>query len=201
MVLLLEPFKDVQNCKFVHYWTVEKASRKLDTYLGLHLVSVVTDEGSKQEILSRIAQTVGALSKLKTTWKDKDIALSSKIKMMRSLVISIFLYACETWTLTEELERKIQATDMECLRRLLDISYRDHVTNEEVRNNINHAIGPYEDLITTVRKRKLRWCTLAHNKINRTFKDNPTGHGTRRKKRRQTEKNGEIIKVYQNGPD
>ena len=123
MVLLLEPFKDVQNCKFVHYWTVEKASRKLDTYLGLHLVSVVTDEGSKQEILSRIAQTVGALSKLKTTWKDKDIALSSKIKMMRSLVISIFLYACETWTLTEELERKIQTTDMECFRRLLGSCY------------------------------------------------------------------------------
>ena len=26
-----------------------------------------------------------------------------------------------------------------------------------MRNSIRHAIGPYEDLITTVRKRKLRW--------------------------------------------
>ena len=79
-------------------------------YLG----SVVTDEGSKQEILYRIAQTIGALTKLKTIWKDKNIVLSSKIRLMRSLVISIFLYACETWTLTTELEKKIQATEMRC---------------------------------------------------------------------------------------
>ena len=40
------------------------------------------DEGSKQEILSRIAQTVGALSKLKTTSKGKNIALTSKIRLI-----------------------------------------------------------------------------------------------------------------------
>ena len=60
---------------------------------------------------SRIAQTVGALSKLQTLWKDKNIALSSKIRRMRLLVISIFLCASKTWTLTAELERKIQATE------------------------------------------------------------------------------------------
>ena len=75
---------------------------------------------------------------------------------MRSLVISIFLHACETWTLTAELEKKIQTTEMRCFRRLLGISYRDHVTNEEVGNRIRQAIGPYEDLHTTVKKRKLR---------------------------------------------
>ena len=71
-------------------------------------------------------------------------------------VISIFLYTYETWTLTAELENKIEATEMRCFRRVLGISYRDHVTNEEVRNRIRRAIGPYEDL-TTVKKRKLRW--------------------------------------------
>jgi len=117
----------------------------------------VTDEGSKHEILSRIAQTTGALAKLKVIWNDKNIALSSKIRLMRSLVISIFLYACETWTLTAELVKRIQATEMRCFRRLLGITYRDHVTNEEVRNRVKKAIGPYEDLLTTVKKRKLRW--------------------------------------------
>ena len=46
---------------------------------------------------------------------------------------------------------------MRCFRRLLSIPYRDHDTNEEVRSTIRHAIGPYEDRITTVRKRELRW--------------------------------------------
>ena len=74
--------------------------------------SVLTDEGSKQEILSRIAQTTGALTKLKTIWKDKNIELSSKIRLMHSWVISIFLHACETWTLTAELERTRYRNEM-----------------------------------------------------------------------------------------
>ena len=137
---------------------VRIGGQKLETVQSFkYLGSVVSDEGSKQEIMSRIAQTIGALTKLKAIWKDKNIALSSKIRLMRSLVISIFLYACETWTLTAELEKKIQTTEMRCFRRLLGISYRDHVTNEKVGNRIRQAIGPYEDLLTTVKKRKLRW--------------------------------------------
>ena len=50
---------------------------------------------------------------------------------MRSLVISIFLYACESWTLTAELEKRTQAFEMRSYRRLLNVSYKDHVTNEE----------------------------------------------------------------------
>ena len=46
---------------------------------------------------------------------------------------------------------------MRCFRRLFGISNRDRVTDYEVRNSIRQAIGPYEDLLTTVRKRKLRW--------------------------------------------
>ena len=75
---------------------------------------------------------------------------------MRSLVTSIFLYACESWTLTAELQRRIQTMDMRCYRRILHISYEDHVTNEEVRAKIQQAIGPHEDL-TIVKRRKLQW--------------------------------------------
>ena len=68
----------------------------------------------------------------------------------------IYLYACESWTLTAEIERRIQALEMRCYRRLLNISYKDHVTNEEVRNRIQNAIGVHDDL-TMVKKRKLGW--------------------------------------------
>ena len=64
-------------------------------------------EGSKPEILSGIAQTTAALTRLKPVWDDRSISLSSKIQLMRSLVTSIFLYACESWTLTAELQRRI----------------------------------------------------------------------------------------------
>ena len=79
--------------------------QKLETDTSFkYLGSFITDECSKPEIFSRIAQTTAALTRLKPVWIDKSISLSSKIRLMRSLVTSIFLYACESWTLTAEIK-------------------------------------------------------------------------------------------------
>ena len=75
---------------------------------------------------------------------------------MCSLVTSIFLYACESWTLKAELQRKIQAMEMRCYRKILHISYKDHVTNEEVHTKVQQAIGSHEDLLTIVKRCKLK---------------------------------------------
>ena len=77
---------------------------------------------------------------------------------MGSLVVSIFIYACETWTLTAELQRRLQTMEMRCYRKILSISFKDHITNKEVHNRIKQAIGPYEDLLTMVKRQKLKWC-------------------------------------------
>ena len=101
-------------------------------YLG----SVITDEGSNPRIFSRIAQTTAALTRLKPVWNGRSISLSSKIQLMRSLVASVFLYACESRTLTAELQRRTEAIEMRCYCKILRISYKDHVTNEEVHAKI-----------------------------------------------------------------
>ena len=75
------------------------------------LGSVITDEGFKPEILSRVAQTTAALTRLKPVWIDTSISHTSTIRLMRSLVTFIFLYACESWTLTAEFQRRIQAME------------------------------------------------------------------------------------------
>ena len=96
-----------------HFWFLFK-------YLGV----IISNEGSNPEILSMIAQTTAALSKLKIIWRDKNISLVSKAKLMRTLILSTFRYVCESWTVTAELERRIQALAMRCYRRLLN-----HMTN------------------------------------------------------------------------
>ena len=47
--------------------------------------------------------------------------------------------------------------EMRCYRKTQRISYKGHVTNEEVRAKIQQAIGPHEDLLTIVNRRKLQW--------------------------------------------
>ena len=49
--------------------------QKLETVTSFkYLGSVITDEGSKLQILSRIAQTTAALTRLKPVWIDKSLS-------------------------------------------------------------------------------------------------------------------------------
>ena len=106
-----------------HQWhqpVIKVNGQKLETVASFkYLDSVKTDEGSKPEILSRIAQTTAALTRFKPIWFDKSISLSSKIRLMRSLFTSIFLYACESWTLTAELQRRTQAMELQDTTHLI----------------------------------------------------------------------------------
>ena len=161
---------------------------KLETIQSFkYLGAIVTDEGSMPEICSRIAQTIAALTKLKIIWDEKNIDLSSKIRLLRSLVMSILLYSCQTWTLTAEIEEKIQTVEMRSFRRLLGISYKHHITNEEVRSRIQKVIGPYKELLSTVKRRKMKWyghVTRALGLAKTVLQGTVRG----REKERQTEK-------------
>ena len=66
--------------------------QKLETVTSFkYLGSVISDEGSKPEILSRIAQTTAALTRLKPVWNERNISLSSKIRRKNEQWVS-FLF-------------------------------------------------------------------------------------------------------------
>ncbi|XP_039403653.1 pulmonary surfactant-associated protein A-like [Mauremys reevesii] len=56
-----------------------------------------------------------------------------------------------------ELEWKIQIVEMRYFCKILGIAYFDHITNEEVHNIIIQCTGSYKDLLTTMKKSKLKW--------------------------------------------
>ena len=98
---------------------IKAGGQKLQTVTNFKYLGATIYAASKAEMLSRIAH-------------DQNITLRSKVRLMRTLIISILLYDCETWTLTIEIQRRIKAVVMRCYRRLLHISYKDHITNEIV---------------------------------------------------------------------
>ena len=60
--------------------------------------------------------------------------------------------------LTAQLKRRIQVREMKCYRKILHISYKDHVTNKEVCAKIQQATGPHKEKDPTIIKRcKLQW--------------------------------------------
>ena len=93
--------------------------------------------------------------KLENIWRSKEIVFKIKCKLYKSLVLSTLLYGCDTWTLYQELKKRISAFDTKAFRRLLQISYREHTTNVFVRAEIEKGIGHNTALLDIVLQRKL----------------------------------------------
>lgn len=92
--------------------------------------SIISEECSRKEVAQRVPHTSAAMAKLRLIWKG-NVSLKIEIRLLlHTLVFSIISYACESWTLTTELQRRIQAAEMSYHRRILGISYLAHVTNE-----------------------------------------------------------------------
>ena len=112
---------------------------------------------AKPEVMARTAPDLSAIARLKLMWADKGLKLVMKVKFMHSIIFSIFLYAFETWTLNADVECRINAMGIHCNRKILNISYQDHVPNEEACCIISEAICPHDDLLAIIKKHKLRW--------------------------------------------
>ncbi|XP_072039417.1 uncharacterized protein [Amphiura filiformis] len=119
-------------------------------YLG---ATITDDAKSVQEIKIRIAVATSSLANLKPIWRDKNISMAARMSLLRALVISVFLYGCETWTLNAEMEKRINAFEMNCMRRLLQVHYSTHTTNKQVRAMMESFIGEHEHLISIVKRR------------------------------------------------
>ena len=100
---------------------------------------------------------MSAMARLNRTWWSNTNSFTSKFKLHKSLLTSILLFGCETWTLLADSEYGIQAFETKCMRKLLYISYIEHKTNDWMRSKINLLVGPQEPLLATIKKWKLAW--------------------------------------------
>ena len=98
-------------------------------YLG----SIITDDGDVEiDIRSRIGQATSVFKRMDKVWKSNKISLKIKIQLYYSIVLSIAIYACETWKTLSKINQKLNAFHQRCLRKVLKITYLDRVTNEDV---------------------------------------------------------------------
>ena len=92
MEISAEKTKLMTNSASVILKEIKVKGQKLGTVTSFkYLGAVDSDDGSKPEILSRMAQATAGLTKLKPIWRDNNISLGPKLKLIRSLVISVCL--------------------------------------------------------------------------------------------------------------
>ena len=95
--------------------------------------------------------------RLNIIWTSKNIGFKVKCNLYRSLVISILLYGCETWTLMSNEENRIIEFENKTHRRLLEINYRQMKTNKYVNETIIKLVGKFEPLMSTIKRSKMSY--------------------------------------------
>ena len=53
----------------------------------------------------------------------------------------LLLYGCETWTIGETERKRLEAFEMWCYRRMMNIKWMNRITNEEVLGRIGERTG------------------------------------------------------------
>ena len=93
-----------------------------------------------------------AFWKLEQLWKSPHISITTKVKLFNTTCVTILLYGCESWVITQDMENKINAFATSCFRIMLNIKRIDHVLNTTVYSMTNTV-----PLIHLVRHRQLNF--------------------------------------------
>ena len=108
--------------------TLDGSSLKLVdkfTYLGSSVSS------TEKDIDTRLTKAWTAIEKLLIIWKS-DLTDKMKRSFFQATIVSILLYGCTTWTLTKQLEKKLDGNYTRMLRAILNKSCRQHPTKHQL---------------------------------------------------------------------
>ena len=119
-------------------------------YLGYMITS---DGKCITEIKKRIATAKDAFQKLSLILKNRNISMTTKFRVLKTSVWSTLTYGCECWTITSDIEKKIEAAEMWFIRRMLRISWAVKKTNVNVLREGNVQ----RSLLKTIRKRQMEF--------------------------------------------
>ena len=118
-------------------------------YLG----SLISEDGyCEKDIRARIGMGKSAFL-AKKILLTSNIGMELKKRIVKSTVWSVMLYGAETWTLTQAEKKRIEAFEMWVWRRMLKISWKEKISNDEVLMKI----GEQRNLLNIISQRKHSW--------------------------------------------
>ena len=113
------------------------------TYLGSSVSS------TEKDIDMQLTKAWTDIDKLSVIWKS-DLTDKMKRSVFQAAVVSILLYRCTTWTITKQLEKKLDGNYTRMLRAILNKCWRQHPTK--------HQLYGQQPLITkTIQVRRTRY--------------------------------------------
>ena len=72
------------------------------------------------------------MTSLDSILKSRDIALPTKVSLVKAMVFPVALYGCESWTVKKAERRRIDAFELWCWRRLLRVPWTARKSNQSI---------------------------------------------------------------------
>jgi hypothetical protein len=118
------------------------------------LGSTIEQEGDcRMEIGRRMSMGRAAMTGLSKIWKDRDISVATKSRLVKALVFPVMLYGCESWTTRKKERDRINAFEYWCWRRMLRIPWTAKRTNASIKEEIGAPLP----LMNVIIKQKLSY--------------------------------------------
>ena len=100
------------------------------TYLGSRVSSTEKDIGTR---LKKARTAIDSLAGIRKS----DLSDKMKCSFFQEAVVSILLYGCTTWTLTEQMEKKLDGKYTSLLRAILNKFWRQHPTKQQMYGHLH----------------------------------------------------------------
>ena len=93
---------------------------------------IIADGDCSHEIKRRLLLGRKVMSNLDSIFKSRDIALPTKVHLVKAMVFPVVMYGCESWTVKKAECRSIDAFELWCWRRLLRVPWTARRSNQSI---------------------------------------------------------------------
>ena len=77
------------------------------------------------------------MTNLDSVFKSRDITLPTKVHLVKAKVFPVVTYGCENWTVKKTEQRRIDAFELWCWRRLLRVPWTARRSNQSILKEIS----------------------------------------------------------------
>ena len=77
------------------------------------------------------------MTNLDSIFKNRDITLPTKVRLVKAKVFPVVMYGCESWTVKKAERRRIDAFELWCWRRLLRVPWTARRSNQSILKEIS----------------------------------------------------------------
>ena len=124
--------------------------------------NITLDGDCKHEIKRHLLLGRKVMTNLDSILKSRDITLPAKVCLVKTMVLLVVMYGCESWTTKKAECWKIDAFELWCWRRLLRVLWTARRSNQSILKEINPEYS-LEGLMLKLKLQSMPWPPDAKN--------------------------------------